>query len=176
VAADPRRPRGSAAVARWSGAVARWSAVPAVLLAAGCAFATYSQDPGRMRITSAALPKLGRIVVDDRGRTLYMFASDPPNRSGCFGACASIWPPATTSGRPEAAGGTRAGLLTTIARPDGPRQLVYAGHPLYYYQADTGRGDAHGQAITQFGAPWFAVTPGGQVQITTGSAHGGSRP
>ncbi|MVZ99094.1 hypothetical protein F8568_001555 [Actinomadura sp. LD22] len=141
-------------------------------MAAGCAFATNSQDPGRQQVTSAPVHRLGPILVDDKGRTLYLFASDPPNRSTCFGACASIWPPATTQGRPGTSGGARPGMLTTIARSDGPRQLVYAGHPLYYYQADTGRGDAEGQGITQFGAPWFALTPQGQIQ-TTGSAHGG---
>ncbi|KAB2381653.1 hypothetical protein F9B16_15560 [Actinomadura montaniterrae] len=144
-------------------------------MASGCAFATNSQDPGRQQVTSAAVPKLGRIIVDDKGRTLYLFAADPPNRSTCFGACASIWPPATTQGRPGTSGGTQAAMLTTIARSDGPRQLVYAGHPLYYYQADTGRGDAQGQGITQFGAPWFALTPQGRIQ-TTGSAHGGFQP
>ncbi|WP_211245586.1 COG4315 family predicted lipoprotein [Actinomadura oligospora] len=142
-----------------------------VLLAAACSFATNSRHPGHQRLSTAAVPPLGRIIVDDKGRTLYLFVADPPNRSSCFGACASIWPPATTQGRPGASGGAQAGLLTTIARPDGPRQLVYAGHPLYYYQADTGRGDTHGQGITQFGAPWFAVSPQGQIQAT-GSAHG----
>jgi predicted lipoprotein with Yx(FWY)xxD motif len=154
----------------------RWSAVAAAgLLAAGCAFATNSQDPGRQQVTSAAVPKLGPVLVDGKGRTMYVFAADPPNRSTCFGACASIWPPATSQGRPGTSGGAQPGMLTTIARSDGPRQIVYAGHPLYYYQADTGRGDAQGQGITQFGSPWFALTPQGQIQ-TTGSAHGGDQP
>ncbi|MER6809740.1 hypothetical protein ABT299_10705 [Spirillospora sp. NPDC000708] len=154
----------------------RWSAVAAAgLLAAGCAFATNSQDPGRQQVTSAAVPKLGPVLVDGKGRTLYVFAADPPNRSTCSGACASIWPPATSQGRPGTSGGAQPDMLTTIARSDGPRQIVYAGHPLYYYQADTGRGDAQGQGITQFGSPWFALTPQGQIQ-TTGSAHGGYQP
>lgn len=166
---DRSHPRTASALPWWS------AAVLGIVLTAGCAFATNSRNPGRQQISSAAVPGIGRIVVDDRGRTLYLFAVDPPNRSTCFGACASVWPPATTQGRPGAAGGARAGMLTTIARSDGPRQLVYAGHPLYYYQADTGRGAAHGQGITQFGAPWFAVTPLGQIE-TTGIAHGRRRP
>ncbi|WP_165494975.1 COG4315 family predicted lipoprotein [Actinomadura roseirufa] len=151
----------------------RWCAVAAaVLLASGCALATNSQSPGRQQITSAAPAGLGRVLVDDHGRTLYLFAADPPNLSTCFGACASLWPPVTTQGRPTAAGGARPGMMITIGRSDGPPQIVYAGHPLYYYQGDTGPGDAKGQGITQFGAPWFAITTQGQIQAT-GSAHGG---
>ncbi|QKG23247.1 COG4315 family predicted lipoprotein [Actinomadura verrucosospora] len=150
----------------------RWPAVAAAgLLATGCAFATNSQHPGRLRLTSATVPELGQVLVDGKGRTLYLFAADPPNRSTCFGACASIWPPVTTQGRPGTSGGVQPGLLTTVARSDGPRQIVYAGHPLYYYQADTGSGEAQGQGITQFGSPWFALTPQGQIK-TTGSADG----
>ncbi|RMI36101.1 hypothetical protein EBO15_39575 [Actinomadura harenae] len=141
-------------------------------MATGCAFATNTRHPGRRHLSTASARGLGQIIVDGGGRTLYLFAADPPNRSTCFGACASVWPPATTQGPPGATGGAQADLLTTIARPDGPRQLVYGGHPLYYYQADTGRGDTRGQGITQFGAPWFAVTPQGQIQAT-GSAYGG---
>lgn len=166
VATDPLRLRTAPALRGWS-AVAVGG-----LLAAGCAFATNSQHPGRQQLSSEAVRGLGRIVVDDKGRTLYMFSADPPNRSTCFGACASVWPPATTQGRPGATGGVQPSLLTTVSRTDGPRQLVYAGHPLYYYQADTKRGDTHGQGITQFGAPWFAISPQGQIQAT-GSAHGG---
>lgn len=167
MAPDPLRSRPASSSPRW------WSAVAvAGLLAAGCSFATNSQHPGRLQISSSDVPRLGRILVDGRGRTLYLFVADPPNRSTCFGACASIWPPVTTQGRPTVAGGAQAGMVTTLARPDGPSQIVYAGHPLYYYQADTGRGDTYGQGITQFGSLWFAVTPQGQIQ-TTGSAHGG---
>ncbi|GAA2262847.1 hypothetical protein GCM10010402_17990 [Actinomadura luteofluorescens] len=152
----------------------RWRAAIAVagLLAAGCTFATNSQHPGRLQLSTADLPNLGRVLVNGKGRTLYLFIADPPNASTCFGACASIWPPVTTQGRPTVADGAQAGMVTMLARPDGPSQIVYAGHPLYYYQGDTGRGDTYGQGITQFGALWFAVSPQGQIQ-TTGSAHGG---
>ncbi|WP_329521007.1 COG4315 family predicted lipoprotein [Spirillospora sp. NBC_01491] len=134
----------------------------AALAVAGCATATNSQNPGRMQIRSDQAPPLGQVLVNETGRTLYLFVADPPNQSTCSGACASIWPPATTQGPPRAAGGAQTAEITTIARSDGPRQLVYAGHPLYYYQADTGRGDTRGQGLTQFGAGWYAISPQGQ--------------
>ncbi|SNR49020.1 Predicted lipoprotein with conserved Yx(FWY)xxD motif [Actinomadura mexicana] len=143
----------------------------AALALAGCATATNSQNPGRMQIGSDQAPHLGQILVDRTGRTLYLFVADPPNQSTCSGACASIWPPATTRGSPSTAGAARQSEITSITRSDGPPQIVYAGHPLYYYQADTGRGDIHGQALTQFGAEWYAVSPQGQ-QIQSGTSTG----
>lgn len=146
-----------------------------VLTVAGCATATNSQNPGWMQIRSAQAPHLGQIVVNRTGRTLYLFVADPPNQSTCSGACASIWPPVTTQGAPTTAGLAQAAEITTIARSDGPRQIVYAGHPLYYYQADTEAGDTRGQALTQFGAEWYAVSPQGQ-QVEGGTSAGGASP
>jgi hypothetical protein len=40
-------------------------------------------------------------------------------------------------------------------------QVAYAGHPLYYYQADTSSDDTYGQELDQFGAGWYALTPTG---------------
>ncbi|TYK53390.1 COG4315 family predicted lipoprotein [Actinomadura decatromicini] len=142
---------------------------------AGCALATNSLHPGRAKISTERVSSLGPILVDGRGRTLYLFVADLPNQSSCDGACAAIWPPATSAGPPTAAGAAQQSQITTIARPEGPRQLVYAGHPLYYYQADTGRGDIRGQALTQFGAEWYAVSPQGE-QVESGTSTGqGSR-
>src|SRR5512132_3634633 len=49
--------------------------------------------------------KLGRILVDAQGRTLYLFEKDKGAMSTCFGACASAWPPLTTTGNPKAGAG-----------------------------------------------------------------------
>jgi predicted lipoprotein with Yx(FWY)xxD motif len=101
---------------------------------------------------------LGPVLVDEDGQTLYEFAADPPGRSTCYGACASIWPPVTTEAPPVAAPGVPKNKLSTITRRSGRTQLAYNGQPLYYYQADTEAGDAYGQGLDQFGAPWFAVS------------------
>jgi quercetin dioxygenase-like cupin family protein len=45
--------------------------------------------------------RLGKILVDAQGRTLYLFEKDKGARSTCFGACASAWPPLTTTGGRE---------------------------------------------------------------------------
>jgi len=45
---------------------------------------------------------LGTYLVDAQGRTLYLFEKDKGTTSMCSGACANVWPPSTTSGRPTA--------------------------------------------------------------------------
>ena len=52
---------------------------------------------------SSATSKLGRILADSRGRTLYLFENDKRGHSSCAGACATYWPPLLTRGKPTAA-------------------------------------------------------------------------
>src|SRR4051794_20951976 len=53
---------------------------------------------GAQARTTAASPLVktttGRILVDARGMTLYVFAPDKKNKSVCYGECAGFWPPA----------------------------------------------------------------------------------
>lgn len=101
--------------------------------------------------------RLGRVLVDGTGRTLYLFEADPAGASACTGSCASAWPPLTTSGPAQATGGASASLLGTVRRADGTSQVTYAHHPLYAYAGDTAPGDTAGQGLDQFGAPWFVL-------------------
>ena len=106
-------------------------------------------------------PKLGKIIVDAKGRTLYDFVIDKGSTSVCYGACASLWPPYLTKGTPTAGKGATASLIGTTKRKDGTTEVTYGGHPLYYYAPDRMRGQISGQALDQFGAPWYALTPAG---------------
>jgi predicted lipoprotein with Yx(FWY)xxD motif len=113
---------------------------------------------------TAASSKLGMILVDGGGRTLYLFAKDQPNQSACDGACVAAWPVDQSSATPKAGGGVKASLLGTISRGDGTTQVTYNGHPLYYYSGDSGAGQQNGQGVDAFGAGWFVVSPtGGKV-------------
>ena len=40
---------------------------------------------------------LGKVLVDARGRTLYLFEADKGKRSVCYGKCAVAWPPLLTA-------------------------------------------------------------------------------
>jgi predicted lipoprotein with Yx(FWY)xxD motif len=106
--------------------------------------------------------KLGTILVDSKGFTLYDFHKDKGDKSACYGACAGTWPPLMTSGAPQATSGAKAGQLGTTKRSDGTVQVTYAGHPLYTYVADTKPGEAKGNDFSSFGAQWYALLPSGE--------------
>ncbi len=105
--------------------------------------------------------KLGQILVDGNGRTLYLFEADKSTTSTCYGSCATYWPPLLTGGSPQAGAGANASLLGTTKRNDGTSEVTYAGHPLYYVITDHNPGDATGQGVNNFGALWDAVGPHG---------------
>src|SRR5712691_1725951 len=52
--------------------------------------------------------KLGLILVNSRGHTLYMFAKDKNGKSSCSGSCAKFWPPSLHQGKPTAGSGVKA--------------------------------------------------------------------
>jgi predicted lipoprotein with Yx(FWY)xxD motif len=106
--------------------------------------------------------RLGQILVDASGRTLYLFAADTGTQSTCnSSACVQYWPPVLTNGTPRASSGVTASLLGTVARQDGSTEVTYAGHPLYYFVSDKKAGDVTGQGINGFGGPWYVVSPSG---------------
>ena len=125
----------------------------------------YGATPAAPKAATATVgirhTKLGRILVDARGRTLYLFEKDTGAMSSCYGACASVWPPLTTAANAQAATGVPAAKLATTKRSDGKTQVTYDGHPLYTYAGDQQPGDVHGQGLDQFGAEWYALTPSG---------------
>jgi predicted lipoprotein with Yx(FWY)xxD motif len=118
---------------------------------------------------AAASSKLGRILVDGRGRTLYLFVKDKHGRSACAGQCAAFWPPLLTAGKPHAAAGAKASQLGTTRRADGRLQVTYSHHPLYTFVKDTRKGQTNGQGVNAFGAEWNALSPTGVKVEKTGS-------
>jgi predicted lipoprotein with Yx(FWY)xxD motif len=123
----------------------------------------------RPATVSTAKTRLGKVIVNGSGRTLYLFEKDKRGMSACSGACASYWPPLITHGKAKALGGARKSLLGTIKRANGARQVTYAGHPLYTYILDTKRGQTKGEGSNLFGAGWDALTPAGKKIESGGS-------
>ena len=136
------------------------SSTPKAAGGGGRASAPIHAGGATLQVTSN--PKLGKILVDPKGRTLYDFPIDRGTMSVCYGACASLWPPLTTNAKPTAGPGVKPALLGTAKRTDGSTAVTYAGHPLYYYAPDQKRGQISGQALNQFGAPWYVLAPSGQ--------------
>jgi predicted lipoprotein with Yx(FWY)xxD motif len=116
--------------------------------------------PGAATVTAAST-KLGMVLVDGSGRTLYLFEKDQPDQSACSGACAAAWPVDHSGGTPKAGSGVKASLLGTIKRSDNTTQVTYNHHPLYYYSGDSQAGQQNGQGLNAFGAAWFVVAPAG---------------
>ncbi len=105
--------------------------------------------------------KLGKLLVDGGGRTLYLWKADKGTASVCDGACATAWPPLTTAGKPTAAAGVSAAKLGTTKRSDGATEVTYNGHPLYTFSGDGGPGQTSGQESDAFGAEWYVVSAAG---------------
>jgi predicted lipoprotein with Yx(FWY)xxD motif len=135
-------------------------AVSAALASIAAAFASANGTKAGTRV--AVNSRLGRILVDSNGITLYDFVKDKRGVSACYGACAALWPPLTTKGKPHAGRGVRAALLGTTKRKDGTLEVTYNHHPLYYFVTDRKPGQTTGQGVNQFGAPWWVLSPAGK--------------
>lgn len=119
-------------------------------------------------IVGVGSSRFGRILIDGHGHTLYLFERDKRMTSTCYGACATYWPPLTTTAKPQAGRGIMAGKLGTTKRRDGRLEVTYNGHPLYTFVADTKRGDTKGQDLDQFGGGWYVLSTRG-VKVERGS-------
>ncbi len=111
--------------------------------------------------------KLGAILVNAKGRTLYLFAKDKGAKSSCSGMCAKYWPPAITRTKPTAGAGIKPALLGTTKRSDGSKQLTYNHHPLYGFALDKQTGQVSGQGENAFGGRWWAVSARGTAVTKT---------
>jgi predicted lipoprotein with Yx(FWY)xxD motif len=117
---------------------------------------------------------LGQVLVNARGRTLYLFEKDKRGKSACYGACAAYWPPVLSPAKPRPGRGIRASLLGLTKRTDGKLQVTYAGHPLYTFFGDKRATQATGEGLTDFGGAWDVVSATGRAVEPTTASSGGS--
>jgi len=132
-----------------------------------------STSPGAAAKVSVASTGLGRVLVDGRGHTLYLFAKDTRAKSTCNGACAAFWPPLITAGKPLAGSGVNATRLGTTRRADGRLQVTYNHHPLYLFAKDVRKGETKGEGLEAFGAEWYAVSAAGAKVENASAPMGG---
>jgi predicted lipoprotein with Yx(FWY)xxD motif len=127
--------------------------------------ATVAKRTTSIRISSKTLPKLGTVLVNSKGRTLYMFVPDKHAKVTCVGACAAVWPPVKLpkGAKAVASGKVKSSLLGSDPNPSGGRVVTYAHWPLYTYVADTKAGEAKGQALKLNGGLWYVLSPSGTV-------------
>jgi len=93
--------------------------------------------------------KLGPILTNTDGMTLYTYDKDMGNKSACNGGCAKAWPPliAPAGAKPD-------DDFTLIKRKDGKMQWAYYGKPLYLWVKDKAPGDVTGDGK---GKVWHAA-------------------
>jgi predicted lipoprotein with Yx(FWY)xxD motif len=173
------RPRASLLSVRVAASIALLAAAAALAAACGSGGTATGapaakQPAGAVVLRSTDTATLGKILTDGNGRTLYLFKKDTGPQSNCTGACATDWPPVTATSAPTASG-VSAAAIKTVRRGDGKMQVVFNGHPLYYYSGDGAGGTVNGEGQKAFGAAWYALSPAGQEVkgAATGGMYGG---
>jgi len=146
------------------------------LVAAGCGGSSASSAPkggvaGARHTTRSAAVKtrkisgLGVVLVNSRGRTLYVFMKDARRHVTCTGQCAVYWPPLKWkgTGKPKAGGAAKARLLGLDRNPSGGKVVTYNKWPLYTYAADSAAGQANGENLKLNGGKWYVISPRGRL-------------
>ena len=116
-------------------------------------------------VSTRKLPKLGTVLVNGKGLTLYMFVPDKRRKVTCVGTCAVVWPPLKLPAHSKlvAKRAAKRKLLGSDRDPAGGRVVTYHGWPLYTYIADKKPGMATGQATNLNGGLWYVLAPSGKV-------------
>lgn len=143
-----------------TGILATAAVTAALAGAAGAATSAHSARTEKIQLRHTSF---GKVLVDVSGFVVYRFSKDTAKKNTCLtvSECSTTWPALTTSGQPTAGPGVNVKLLSTIKLPSGPRQVTYAGHPLYRYAAATERGEAGYAGVKQFGGTWYALSASG---------------
>jgi predicted lipoprotein with Yx(FWY)xxD motif len=135
-------------------------------LAPGSSKAAAQRAAGAATVQTKKVGKLGVILVNSKGRTLYMFVPDHQKKVTCTSkACVALWPPLKIKKgqSPTAGGAAKKKLLGVDKSPDGYRVVTYNRWPLYTYITDTKPGQATGQGIPSAGGKWYVLSASGQV-------------
>ena len=162
--------------------------VAAAVILAGCgggssksttstSSASSSANPAT-RFSIASVSGLGDVVVDGKGRTVYILTSNGHTNVPCTDAsgCTGLWPDLPLpSGMSAAKAGTgvNASLLGTKKLSDGETYPTYNGWLMYEYSGDSGPGVAKGQGIKSFGGTWYVLNASGNPVTSSSSGSGG---
>lgn len=89
---------------------------------------------------------VGNVLVNSQGHTLYVSDQEKSGKVLCVKAdCTAIWSPLTVGpGQHPSGPSSLMGKLSTVARPDGTRQVTLNGAPLYTFSFDHSAGQAQG--------------------------------
>jgi predicted lipoprotein with Yx(FWY)xxD motif len=130
------------------------------------------------KFSTASVSGLGNVVVDGRGRTVYILTSGDHTNLPCTASsgCTKLWPtlplPGGTS-TATAGTGVKASFLGTKKLSNGKTYPTYNGWLMYEYAGDPGPGQAKGQRIKSFGGTWYALNASGDP-VTSPAGSGGT--
>ncbi len=136
----------------------------------GTAGATGTQAK-TIKISTAKISGVGTVLTTSSGLTLYRFTEDSPGTSTCTGACAKIWPPLLAPKGAHVSGPHGVKDLSLLKVADGHYQVAFHELPLYRFEGDKKKGQAHGQNV---GKVWFAVLKSGIPATATAGAGAGA--
>jgi predicted lipoprotein with Yx(FWY)xxD motif len=132
---------------------------------AGAAVRREATSNATVVVSARTIAGLGKVLVNAKGRTLYMFVPDKQKRVTCVKSCASIWPPLKAAKGEKLTGknGAETRLLGLDKDPSGGYVVTYDKWPLYTYLPDTKPGQATGQAVNSAGGLWYVLSTKGAV-------------
>jgi predicted lipoprotein with Yx(FWY)xxD motif len=131
----------------------------ALVLAAPAGSAGATTTTGKtVKVSTAKVAGVGTVLTSASGLTLYRFTKDSPGTSMCTGACATIWPPLLAPKGAHVSGPHGVKGLSLLKVGNGHFQVALDKLPLYRYEGDKKKGQAHGQNVAD---EWFAVLKSG---------------
>ncbi|MDM9620756.1 hypothetical protein [Rhizobium sp. S96] len=108
------------------------------------AFSAVAAEPAMMVDT-----KMGKVMADAKGMTLYTFDKDTAGKSNCDKACLKKWPAFHAAAKSKAEG-----EWTLVKAADGKEMWAYGGKPLYTFSGDMKGGDMNGEGM---GGVWHVA-------------------
>ena len=131
--------------------------------------------PTALVVRTLTTPRYGTVLATTR--TVYTLA---PSKVPCTAACWRVWPEVLLPkgvAKATAGHGVNAAKLGTIPRPQGRRQVTYAGKALYWFAFDKKSGQVNGNVRDKWGK-WSVVVlikprAGGAPTTTTTTGGGG---
>ncbi len=113
---------------------------------------------GQPLVKTKTDPKLGTILADTSGKTLYTLTDNNGQAVACTASCVAVWPPLEAPpGVTTPTGGPGVTGLGVVAGPNGTQVVTVNNLPVYRFAKDAAEGDAFGEGIQSFGGTWHVV-------------------
>lgn len=96
----------------------------------------------------------GRMLLNADRRSVYVFSGDTEKATRCDTACEREWSPVLAPSFSQ-----RVGNWSTLRKPDGSLQWVYAGKPLFVRPADPGEASVEGSDIPGWSNAYVQKAP-----------------